>query len=331
MNHTEFFKQLKNSEIATTYLFTGNEHFVCASALSQLEKAIIDPTLRELNYAILEAPTADQIVQACQTIPFCAERRMVVVKDFSPLVAGGSSEGEDEIIAYLKEPSETCVLVFISPSVDNRKKLPKALSKFASVVEFNVLTCAEAQKWIAQYLKRENVFISSEDAAFLCEYSSTTPSMLATELDKLVCYVKNSAVTRQDILDIVTPQADFNVFNMIDLILAKNSAAACKQLSTMLTLREDPIKILGAISRQFALMLAFTQFEKAKTSKAEVIKILEIRDFVYPKLASACRKKSVEQIKHAVDICAQADVDLKTGKQFDNSALHKLVIELCKI
>lgn len=331
MNHTEFFKQLKSGEIDFAYLFSGAEHFVCASALSQLEKAVCEPTLRELNYTVLEAPTADQIVQACQTIPFCAEKRMVVVKDFSPLVANGSGEGEDEIIAYLKQPAETCVLVFISPNVDGRRKLAKAISKYASSVEFNVLTPAETQKWVMQYLKREGVSISASDAAFLCEYSSSTPAMLATELDKLVCYVKNCTVTKQDILDIVTPEADFNVFTMIDLILAKNTAAACKHLSSMLCSREDPIRILGAVSRQFALMLAYSHLAPSKKSNAEIAKILGVKDFVCTKLASACRKKSIEQIKLAVDLCAQADVDLKTGRQFDNSALHKIIIELCKI
>lgn len=330
MNHSEFFKQLKNGEIYNVYLFCGEEHFVCASALSQLEGAIVDPSLRELNYTVLDSPDADSIVQACQTVPFCAEKRLVVVKDCSLLVSGGSSQGENALSAYLAQPSETCVLVFVCTNPDKRRKTYKALAKH-NVVEFNVLTSVEAQKWAIQFLKREGILLSPQDAAFLCEYAAPTPSALAPELEKLVSYVKNYTVTRQDILDIVTPIADFNVFKMVDLILAKDSKAALKILSTMLSSREEPVLILGAISRQYALLLAFLQLEQAKTSKSEIIKTLGLRDFMYSKFSAQCRKKSEAQLKQAVDLCFKTDEGLKSGKQFVNAALHKLIIELCNI
>ena len=330
MNHTEFFKQLKDGELSSVYLFCGEEHFVCASALSQLESAIVDPSLRELNCTVLDAPDAETIVQACQTVPFCAQKRLVIVKDFSLLVTGGSSQGENAILSYLSSPSETCVLVFVCALPDKRRKTYKAIANH-SIVEFNVLTSFEAQKWAIQFLKREGVFLSQEDAAFLCQYTSSTPFLLAPELEKLISYVKNSTVTRQDILDIVTPISDFNVFKMIEFILAKNKEAALKILSTMLASREDPIMILAVISRHFSHLLAFSQLEKGKIRKSEIIKILGIRDFMFSKLSTQCRAKTEKQIKQAVDLCHQTDESLKSGKQFVNAALHKLIIELCKI
>lgn len=330
MNHTEFFKQLKQNELSSVYLFCGEEHFVCASALSQLENALVDENLKELNCTILDAPDADTVIQACQTIPFCAEKRLVIVKDFSLLSANGASGGEEALCAYLANPSQTCVLVFVCVNPDKRRKAYKAIAKH-SVVEFNTLNSLEAQKWAIQFLKREGILLSPEDAAFLCEYTSPTPTVLAPELEKLISYVKNSTVTRQDILDVVIPQTDFNVFKMVDLIVAEQKTEALKILGTMLCSREDPVFILAAISRQFALLLAFSQLEKSGTSKGEIIKILGIRDFLYPKMSATCKKKSQAQLKAAVDLCHKTDLGLKSGTQFVNAALHKLIIELCKI
>lgn len=330
MDHNEFFNQLKSGEISNVYLFCGQEHFILSSALDKLEKALVDESLRELNCAILEAPSADDVVCACQTVPFCADKRLVIVKDFASLLPVGTSEGESSLIEYLKNPSQTCVLVFICAQPDRRRAFFKALAKH-NVVEFNQLTPTDTARWATQYLKRAGKAISPQDAAFLCQYTSSSPSFLVPELEKLISYQTGPTITQKDILEIVTPEVDFNVFKMIDFIWAKNKEAACAILSTMLCQREDPLRILGAISHNCAQMLAVKELLEKKVSKQEAIKILGVRDFVYSRLASACAKKSVAQLSCALDKCFECDFGLKQRLQFPHAALHKLVIELCEI
>ena len=83
MHYMEFFKSIQRKELTGIYLFYGEEEYVKEEALSQLADALLDPQFRDLNYQTIDGSEVgvDEIINACETVPFMAERRLVVVKD----------------------------------------------------------------------------------------------------------------------------------------------------------------------------------------------------------------------------------------------------------
>ena len=45
--------------------------------------ALIDPQFRDLNYQVMDGSEVgvDEIINACETLPFMSDRRLIVVKD----------------------------------------------------------------------------------------------------------------------------------------------------------------------------------------------------------------------------------------------------------
>ena len=127
MNHTEFFDKLKAGYAARGYLFTGEENFVKREALRRLEQKLLPEGLEALNENILEGKTADDIIAACETLPMMAERRLVVVRDYAPLMSGqskGEKEESERLAEYLNRLPETCCLVmYMRGAADGRKAL----------------------------------------------------------------------------------------------------------------------------------------------------------------------------------------------------------------
>ncbi len=328
MNHTDFFKTLKNGEIMPVYFFQGEEQYVMKSALKQLEKAVISDDMRDVNLTQLSSnASGSEICVALETFPFLSEKRMVVLEESVFLNATGKADGEDLLIEYLKNPLDTTVFVVLSQKPDKRKKLYKALSNH-TVVEFNALSDLELSRWIEKTLKSFNVGIDASALKFLMEYADPRPEALITELEKLSSYKKEGIVTKDDILAVITPCNDYNIFKMIDCILDKNAKTSLMLLSGMLMNKEEPIYILGAISKQYRQLLRVKTLIEEKTPRNEIIALLGLRDFIFKRLEGICNKTTSKKLKKAVDLCYETDEGLKTGLKFDEASLHTLVYQL---
>ena len=329
MNHNEFFKTLREGQLFPVYLFSGEEEYVKASALKQLEAAVIDPALREVNLTLLgPSAGAEEICAQCETVPCMGEKRLVIVED-SMFLTKSKSEEEERLLTYLESPADFTVLVFCAAAPDKRRKLFKALQKYT--VDFAPLSSPELIRWIEKTFKSSGLSIERSDALFLTEYADSRPEALCSELEKLSCYVKEGQVKREDILAAVTPCKEYNIFKMTDAVTERDAQKALALLSGMLVQKEEPLYILGAVSRQYRQLLRFKLLQQEKAQKQEIIAALGIRDFVFARLQRTCEKLSEQKLKQAVDLCYEADEGLKTGKQLPAVALHRLILRLCAL
>ena len=331
MNHSEFFKSLKSGEILPVYLFCGQEQYVLRSALKQLESTVVSDDLKDVNLTVLpETASGSDICAACETFPFLADKRMVVVEGSAFLAAAGKSEGEEQLIEYLKNPSDFTVLVFVSPQPDKRKKLYKALAEH-TVVDFSVLSDSELKKWIEKILRGFSLTIEPAALDFLLEYADARPDALISELEKLAAYKMNGTVTKADILDIITPCNEYNVFKLTDAIHQRDRKAALTLLSGMLANREEPLLILGVISKHMRLLVRLKTLMAENVPRQEAMKLLDVKEFQYKRFEAECKGRSLTQLKKAMDLCYSCDTGLKTGAAFDEAALHALILNLISL
>ena len=77
-----FFKSIKTGSLKGAYALHGEEEFVKESALKSLTSSL-DEATRDLNLQV-EKAEADDIISACETLPFFGERRVVVCKHCPP-------------------------------------------------------------------------------------------------------------------------------------------------------------------------------------------------------------------------------------------------------
>ena len=85
MKREAFFQNVKKGAFERVYFFYGPEEYVKASALKALREAILPEGLEMVNEAVLVNPSLEDLDAAAQTMPFMAERRLVVVNDLAAL------------------------------------------------------------------------------------------------------------------------------------------------------------------------------------------------------------------------------------------------------
>ena len=188
MNHTQFFQAIKQGAYPLVCLMEGPEEYIKQSALQRLEKALLPEGLEALNESLLENPEADAIIAAVETIPFMAERRLVVVKESGMLSGKMKDEAENSqrLCDYLKAlPPSACLVFYVRGKADGRKKLYTALKKMNAIVTFDTLNDAELNRWIIQTMKGAGKAISPDTASQLAFTVGHDTALLKSEIEKL--------------------------------------------------------------------------------------------------------------------------------------------------
>jgi DNA polymerase-3 subunit delta len=293
------------------YLIYGDEAYLRLQNRDKLLKAL-DCDASSMNYNRYEGeaciPAA--IIDMAETMPFLAQRRVILIQD-----SGFFKSGCPELAEYLKNPSETTLFIFVEKEVDRRKDIYKAVAKAGFDIECVTQDDAMLKKWIASKMGSEGKRISAEAQNRLIERVGTDMSNIATEIEKLVCYcIDRSEVTVEDIDAVCANYLTSRIFAMTDAISSQNRKQAMELYYDLLALKEPPAKILALITRQFNLMLQIKEMTENHRSSSDIASAAKIAPFLVGKYQGWARNYSFSQLRDALSYCATNDEAVKRGK-----------------
>ena len=333
MTHTELFGNISAGIIANTYLFTGDEELVKGRALQRLREALLPAGLEAVNETVLDGAPAERIIEAAETMPFMAQKRLVVARDFAPLISGKSRDEMAEaarMAEYLPGVPDYCCLVFyVRGSADGRKKLTGQLGKLAQVVNFTALDDAELFKWIRQTLSPLGKTIDHQTAQALSFTAGRGLMALEGELEKLAAYASGITIRREDIEKVVTPTLECTIFHLIDNLVAQDAARTMRMLSAMLEAGEGYIGILAMLTRQFQMLGALKALGSAPSKAA--VAALGYNDYAAKRAREQARAFGAAPLRSAYRSCVLTDYAIKSGHARDEVAIARLLAALLRL
>lgn len=331
MNHMEFFAQLKAGGIHGAYLFEGPEEYIKASALTAAEKALLPAGLEQLNETRLENPATDALIAAAETLPFMADKRLVVVRELAALT--GRGEGDERLVDYIGKIPDTTVLIFyVQGKVDARKKLAAAIKKQGTVVSFQPLEDAALNSWIVRTAKGLGKVISVGDASYLSFTVGNNAATLKGELEKLAALTgERTEITRQDIDAVCTRSMECTVFQMVDAVVAGQEGRAFGLLHDMLVTGSDRLGILAMLLRQYRLIFFVKVMQFEKQSPAEIKKNLGLPSFAADRTVRQAAGYTGRQARSAMETCLSTEYLVKSGQWNQEGALEKCMLEIFQL
>ena len=333
MDQWAFFEALKAGDVKNIYLFHGPEAYIRKSALSALEKKILMPGLESMNRTVMSAPSAQAIIENCETLPMMSDYRLIIVQDCALLGSGkAKDEAQDSelLCAYLTRVPETTCLVFdLGAGIDKRKKLSKALLALPGAVSFDALDDVQLAKWIGQQLRPLGKKMDRSACDALAFTSGRDLTMLHGELLKLAAYVGDrEAITPEDIEKIATHTAECTVFAMVDALSAGKAKDAFELLGVLLAAGEQRIGILAMITRHYRQMMHLRAMQADSQQQGQMAKVLGVPPFALTRLSRQVGRRTVESLRQSVELCVQADYDIKRGALREDAALDRLMLTL---
>lgn len=333
MNWNEFYQAVKDGKVSGVYLFTGPEEYIKREALEALRTKILPPGLEQLNDATMEGVTARQITDAAETMPMMCEKRILTVRDWAPLLPGKTKDEESEIEwmqKWLNDPPESCILIFYMRSdPDGRKKMATLLKKKATVVSFDLLSDADLSKWCAGRLKPLGKKITAPAIASLTFMAGRELTRLCGEIDKLSSYVGDrKEITPDDVKAIVSASLEYNVFELMNALLAGDMHKSQSTVNSILQGGQNPIGILAMLTRQIRQM---THMKCALDSGIPVQTVqeqLKMHPYAAKQTANQCKKLSSAWLTSLYEICVSTDFDIKSGRLRDQAALDSIMLKI---
>lgn len=332
MDQWAFFDEFKAGTVRNVYLFYGPEGYIRKSALATMQKKLLMPGLESMNCTFMQSPTAQQIIENCETLPMMGDWRLVVVQGLALLESGKAKDEAQESAAlcdYLPRVPPTTCLVFECEAPDKRKKLCQALMKLTGAVSFDTLSDARLAQWMNQTLKPLGKKMDAQACAQLAFTSGRDLTMLHGELQKLAAYVGERAViTQEDIERVATHTAECTVFAMVDALVDGQAQQAFSLLSVLLESGEERLGVLALITRQYRQMMYAKDMMDSRMPQAQMMKALGVPSFALNKLMRRAGRRTMAQLREQLDLCVKTDYDIKRGAVREEAGLDRLMLAL---
>lgn len=334
-------KEIRSNSVKNLLLLYGREEFLIRWAVDTLVNKYVNEACRDMDFTKLDgaAVTFEEIRNACETLPFLSERRIVLITGFK-LVEGGKTKGFDEegesiLAGYLKEIPDSCMLIITSESADKRKRIFKAVSEHGGVYEFGELDEKSLKAYIEKRFKEAGKTARPSVVAGLIEASGYydkdtdyTLYNLENDIKKAVAYSESAEIGMDAVENTISGNMDANVFAMIDSLERGRKGEAYQMLHNLLVSGEQVYKLLALLCSHFEIILSVKEMKEEGKTFAEMKDILGIHEFRIKKAASFAEKYTLPHLRKILQKTYEIDKNIKTGLLDPSLALELFIAEI---
>lgn len=317
-------EDIKTGQLKQIYLLYGEEAYLVRQYRDRLLAAMLgDGDPMNVNRYEGKGVSVPEVIDMAETLPFFADRRVILLENTELFKAGGEKLSE-----YLKSPAESSSFILVERDVDKRSSLYKTIKKYGYAAEFGRQDAKTLQRWVLGILKKEKKQIAPQTLQLFLEGCGDDMENIRKELEKLLCYtLERDVVTAEDVAEICVPQIQNHIFDMITAIANGNSDQALKLYYDLLALREPPMRILSLISRQFNLLLQVKELAGKGYPQALIAEKTNLHGFVAGKYMKQAAGFKIPFLKRALEDCAKADHDIKSGKIGERLSVELLIVK----
>lgn len=329
VNVQDFLRAAKTTALPPVLLFCPGkafkgrepsfEPFLAEQAVDKIVERCVDPSVKDLAYSVFYADEtkASEIVLEAQTVPFLAERRVVLVRNAECF---GSDSGMETLLAYIDAPNDMTVLIMVASQVDKRTRFYRTCEKKALIIECPALNEREAADWLRDEAKARGRFINPGAEQEILRRTGVHLSDLNNALTNLINFLGDTKCIREeDVIAACADVAEEEVWALTDAIATSEPGAALVSLRKLLDLGRHEDELIGTINwlLKSAYTVAITESGAPPTSA-----------FVANKVRPLADKLGVKKLRDALMLCTDTQFMTRTTGVDTTLALELLVVKL---
>mgnify|MGYP000099528224 CR=1 FL=1 len=294
---------LKTGDVGNFYVFFGEEAFLKEHYWRMLEKKLLDGPAAEFNFHRFNAETLSPqaLSEAVDAMPMMAERTLIRVDDVDFFKqAEGAREQYRTIFADLPE---YCCLVLYYDTAEwkpngTMRKLNEVFQTKCERVEFGKQSERDLVAWIQRHFKAHEKWADDR----LCQY----------------------------LIFLTDPALSAQTFDISNAIADGNYDAALRKLQDLYAMQTEPILILGAIGSQLRRLLYAKTVMNAGQGQQALMELTGMKSYPAGLTMNAARRVGDGFCRRAVELCLQADRDMKASRDDPERVLEVLLAALAQ-
>ena len=330
-----FKADLKAGTPANFYIFYGEEAFLREYYLSMLVKTVLDGPAADFNFHRFTADTLtpEALSAAVEAVPMMAERTLIQVDDVDLFKA--PEQARAQYLEILSDLPDYCCLVFVYDTVEFKingqmRKLADCIRKYARIVEFAKQSERDLMAWIARHFRAHGKTISDRNCQYLIFMTDGMMTTLASEIDKAAAYACGSEVTKGDLDAVVIPALNAQAFDISDAIVKGDFDLALRKTQELFAMQTEPLVILGAIGAQLRRLQYARMITGSGKGQETLMELTGLKSYPAGLTMSAARKVTDRFCRRAMELCLQADADMKRSFDDPGRILELLIVQLAQ-
>lgn len=291
----------------------------------------------DFNYSVfdLEQVPVETLIQEAETLPFMGDKRLIVGQN-AWFLTGSKGKTEvhhdlDALTAYAESPLDSSVVALTVQhnKLDERKKLVKQLKKNGTAVNFAPLAPSELRAWIKRKVSQYGASIQPEAVEKLIQQVGNDLQLIHQECAKLATYVgEGGTVTSEHIADMIPRTLEEDIFKLIDYMGKMKIEGALGVFYDLLKKREEPLKILALIARQFRIMLQVKELSSRGYSQKQIASTLGLHPYPVKIAAQQSELFSDKALKTLLLQANKTDYAIKSGQKEKTLALEWYILSV---
>ena len=331
LNINAVLRELKQNGPQRLYLLWGPEDYLREYFLGELKKLCLPDGEESFCYKRLEGPELDShaLQQAVDAMPFLADRTLVELRavDLNRL------KDADKVLEALKDIPDYCTVVFVQSAdfePDGRLKQIKKLRSLAKEIKFTQQAQGDLTNWISRRFAALGKGIEMNASQRLIFISGDLMSRLIPEIEKIAAYSKGEKVTVADVEAVAHHIPEAIIFDMTDQISQRQLNNAMETLAELLSDKNnEPIAMTAMLGLQMKRLYAARLAIEQKLGMKYVMDVCKYKqEYHATKLMQAARGYTLQQLKQAVELCAETDYRMKSSGGDPRELFKELVVRI---
>lgn len=316
---------------APIYAVVGTEEFLKRQAVAQITRGVLgnaDPSLAMSEYdCATNVAELASVLDDLRTLPFLADRRLVVVREADKFI----TEYREALEDYASSPSSTGVLLIVCKSLPGNTRLAKQIAKVGQVLKFEAMKQYQVPGWLATHCKDAyGVQIEQRAAVKLVDLIGVELGLLDAELQKCVLYIADRRqISLADVEALVGQHREEQIWGLLTAIGSGDERKALQVWEEVCqTDRAAEARAIGGIAFTIRRLLKAKRAEEGGASAAQLKQELWVRDD--QQLRRELGAFTTAQVEEMLARLLEADVASKTGLASVQASIERFIIEMSR-
>ena len=308
--------EVKKGKIDNSYIFCGLDEELIKEGINLIVNTTIDTSLLDLNYIRLDGLTTtfDEIMNACETMPFMGDKKVVVVYRAGFLKDKTDATGTklyNEILKYLKDlPPYTVLIMYYL--FNDKRDTPKKSNKLKSLEKVSKVVYFDKLKKDRYYKKVEEVFKEK-----------------GKEIGKVeLRYFAEKVQNKFDIDKLIANSSEDDIFDLVDFISQKKVEKTLDLLYDLLSKSDQHMLIISNIENNFKRLYEIKILVQSGAKVNDISSKFKLPTFVCEKLINQSSKFSVKQLQKIMEICLETENKIKTSGVDKNMEMELMIFNI---
>ncbi len=236
-----------------------------------------------------------------------------------------------QLLTYLESPANNQQLIIITDKLtasQQKTRWYQAIKQRGTIYQLATVNKKALPGWINERARKAGLRLSRESVLLLAEL--TEGHLLASQqaLDKLALLYGKQPIEPQKILAVISDNAQFNVFDLANQLLAGDLNAALRILQGLLAHQTEATLILWAICREIRTVSSLLHQQQQGAS----LNYLLEKQWASRRalLQQAVTRLSIRQLQSLLSLAAHTDQVIKGAQEGSlQEMLETLIIQFC--